>query len=466
MRLHFLGANRQVTGSSYLLEAAGKRIVIDCGLFQEREFRGRNWAPPPYDVTTVDAMLLTHGHLDHCGLIPRLVHQGFGAPIYTTYPSVDLAELIMADCGKIQEEDAATKRRRHERTRTKGRYPEEPLYTQAQALAVMPLFRPVSYGRAIELGEGLTATFHDAGHILGSAMLEIVAHEAGQTRHIVFSGDIGQWNKPLIHDPTLLERADYIIMESTYGDREHHPNGDVEASLLKIINASYQRGGKLLVPTFAVERAQEILYHMARLREAKKMDGVQVYLDSPMAVNAVEIFDRYPEWMDAQTLAILHRGDEPIAFRGLHLCRTIEQSKALNDMQGGAIIMAGSGMCTGGRIKHHLAHHIGDERTTIMFTGYQAHGTLGREILEGRKQVRIFGEMRPIRAKITQLTGLSAHADRQGLLRWLQAFKQPPRQLFLTHGEEDAAEALLRTIKQQLGWSPVIPAYREIVDLA
>ncbi|MCC6675858.1 MAG: MBL fold metallo-hydrolase [Phycisphaerales bacterium] len=465
MKLRFLGANRQVTGSCYLLEAAGMRILVDCGLFQERPFLDRNWDPFPEPINDIDFLLLTHAHLDHCGRIPRLVKQGFRAPILATAPSRDLARLVMLDSAGIQEEDAQFKAQRHQKEGRRGPHPEAPLYTVADAEAALPLFRTVAYHEPVRLGDHITATYRDAGHILGSAFLEIEAEEEGQRRRIVFSGDVGQHNKPIIRDPEDPPPADVLIMESTYGDRDHHDAAPIQEALGEEINAAMQAGGNLLIPTFAIERAQELLFHLRSLLRAGRIHHLTVFLDSPMAVDATELFERYQSFMDEHARALFEGPRGALRFPGLHLSRTREESQAINRIRGGAIIMAGAGMCTGGRIKHHLDRNIMNPDATILFVGYQSPGTLGRQILDGNPQVRIHGQMHPVRARIRQVSGMSAHADRAGLLGWFSALKTPPALTFLTHGEEAVALNLAEELRRRGAPEVRVPQYRETVDL-
>ncbi len=465
MHLSFHGAARQVTGSCYLLEHNKRRILIDCGLFQERRFLKRNWEPFPFDPASVDLMLLTHGHLDHCGLIPKLVREGFSGRILTTKPSVALAEIVMMDSARIQEEDAKYKKKRHQREGRKSKYPVEPLYTVDDARQAVPLLEPVAFNACHDLGDGVTVCYHDAGHILGSASLTVDVEVGGARRTILFSGDVGQHDKPLIPDPTLIERADYVVLESTYGDREHREDGDIDDQLAKHVNACAQRGGNLVIPTFAIERAQELLYHLAGLIYRKEIPRVPVFLDSPMAINVTELFERYPAFLDAHTRGLLERGEHPLDFPGLYLSRSHDQSRAINGVSGTAVILAGSGMCTGGRIKHHLVHNISRKASTILFVGYQSPDTLGGHIVRGKNPVRIHGKERDVKAEIAQLYGLSAHADHEGLLRYLDAVSPDPRRVFLTHGEESVAEKFADEIRRTRKIDVTVPEYRQRVEL-
>jgi metallo-beta-lactamase family protein len=464
-RLHFLGANRQVTGSRYCLETPAGRVLVDCGLFQEREFQDRNWAASPIPAGEIDAVLLTHVHIDHSGLLPRLVQEGFSGPIYATRPSCDLAEVLLRDAAEIQEEDAAYKRRRHKKEGRRGKHPEIPLYTDNDVSRTLPLFQSVPYNKPTAILDGLEAVFHDAGHILGSAIIEVrIAGPAGSLS-VVFSGDIGQHDKPIIRDPTFIRRADYVVMESTYGDRDHEPGGEIETQLADVINAAAARGGNVVIPTFAVERAQELMFYIGRLAHRDRIPDLPVFLDSPMAVDVTDIFLRHPDAFDREAWELIASGEPPLHFPGLRMVRTVEESRAINRHRGPAIIMATSGMCTAGRIKHHLRQNIERPESVILFVGYQGHGTLGRQILERKETVRIHNRQCRVRAEVAQLYGFSGHADRRGLLEWVRAFESPPRQLFLTHGEEDAALSLAKAIRGELGWSVSVPQYREAVEL-
>ena len=465
MKLHFLGANRQVTGSRYLLEAAGKRIMIDCGMFQERKFQERNYGPPPVDLKTIDYLLLTHAHLDHCGLIPKMVKHGFNSPIITIDPSADLAEIIMLDSAKIQEEDARYKKKRHAKQGKKAKYGYEPLYSGKDAMKAVDLFQPCAYRETVHLGDNITAIFHEAGHILGSAFIEINVKENGTTKTLIMSGDVGQWDKPLINDPQLFDRADYIVMESTYGDRLHRDSGPIEDQLERIVNDTVERGGNIIIPTFAVERAQELVYYMGVLADADRIPDIGVYLDSPMATKVTNVFHRWCRYLEEESRCESGRGADVLTFQGFKLISKTEDSIALNSLKGPNVIMSSSGMCTGGRIKHHLKNNITRADSTIVFVGYQAEGTLGRHLSNGADKVRIHGEEWPVRAKIAHLHGLSAHGDCDDLLKWLSACKNPPKQMFLTHGEEKSANALAGVIQSKLGWNVSVPAYEDVAEL-
>lgn len=465
MKLTFLGANRQVTGSRYCLEANGARLMIDCGLVQERAFQDRNWEPCSIDPKSFDALLITHAHIDHIGLVPKFVKDGFHSTIYATHPTVALADVMLRDSAKIQTEDAEYKKRRHRKEGRRGRHPEVPLYVVDDVVRTLPLFEGVDYLTPVNIAEGVTATWHDAGHILGSAMIEIAVTENGQTRTIVFSGDIGQPGKPLISDPSTFKHADYVIMESTYGERDHARDGNIEDQLEVIIRETVGRGGNVVIPVFAVERAQELMYYISRLVHADRIPDIPIFLDSPMASDVTNIFRKHRHWLDEETRELINSKEPPLQFPGLKITRSTEESISINRIITPCIIMAPAGMCNAGRIKHHLRLNIGRDESTILFVGHQAKGTLGRRILDGEREVRILGRTRRVYAKIKSIDGLSAHADRSGLIDWLSHLETPPRRLFLTHGEEDASLALARTIRDRLGWEATVPEYASVVDL-
>ncbi|MFZ5832798.1 MAG: MBL fold metallo-hydrolase RNA specificity domain-containing protein [Planctomycetota bacterium] len=465
MKLQFLGGTRQVTGSRYYLQADGTRLLVDCGMFQERDYLDRNWDVSPVRPRDLAAVLVTHAHIDHCGLAPKLVQDGLRAPIYATPASVDLMELVLRDAAEIQEEDAAFKRKRHRKEGRKGKYPVQPLYTLKDVDRTLPLLEPVPYDQPCPIANSVVTHFRDAGHILGSAMIEVRFRLNGASRSIVFSGDIGQWDKPLVRDPTTFVEADYIVMESTYGDRNHEEAGSIEDQLTGIIRSTFEEGGKVIIPVFAIERTQELIYHLGRLVRGKRIPEMLVFLDSPMAADVIEVFRQHSDCFDDQVEQMMAEGHSPLGFPGLKTVRTIEDSKAINALKGPAIIMATSGMCTAGRIKHHLAQHISNPACTVLFVGYQARNTLGRQILDGNPDVRIHGRNHRVRARVAQIFGFSGHADRAGLLRWLGEFKKPPIKLFLTHGEEQESLSLANHVRETMGWNVVVPEYQQVVDL-
>jgi metallo-beta-lactamase family protein len=465
MTLRFFGAAQNVTGSCYCLDIDGTRILIDHGLYQERQHKHRNWQPLPVPLDSIDAVLLTHAHLDHCGRLPKLVRDGYAGPIYCTPATADIARIVIQDSGKIQEEDAAYKRKRHQKEGRSGPYPDVPLYTRDDALACDPLFRPVEYKTDLDLGGGITARFDDAGHILGSSMIRLAFGHDGARRSVLFSGDVGRWDRPILRDPTLFEQADYVVCESTYGNREHTDNGSIPDMLCAIVEQTVKDHGMLVIPSFAVERAQELLYHLHALIVGGRMPSIPIYLDSPMAVKVTEVFERHSELFDHEARVMLERGEHPCDVPGLMKCRSVDESKAVNKAPRPGIVIAGSGMCTGGRIKHHLVNTISRPENTILFIGYQATGTLGRAILEGAEEVRIHGKMHAVRARIARINGFSAHADRSELCRWLSSLGTTPRKLFVTHGEPEPAHAFADFMHAQTGWETCVPEYGDAVTL-
>ena len=463
--LTFFGAAGNVTGSCYLFEANGNKLLIDCGMFQERDLNHRNWEPFLFPPGELDGVLLTHAHLDHCGLLPKLMRYGFGAPIYCTSATKDIAEIIMMDAAKIQAEDAAFKEKRHRKENRTGRFPPVPLYEAREVEQVCSLFKTVNYEQPL-LINGLEISFHEAGHILGSASIRIRFLEKGSSRTLVFSGDVGRPHVPIIKDPWACTEADYIVLESTYGNRTHDVTSGVEESLAKSIRETSDAGGNILIPSFAVERTQELLFHLNTLLLQGRIPHLITFVDSPMATKVTEVFKRHPELFDAETMELLKQGRHPCDFPGLVLCRSVAESKGINRIKGSVVIIAGSGMCTGGRIKHHLVNNIGHARNTVLFVGYQAVGTLGRHILEGSREVRIHGKQHVVQARIRRINGFSGHADREELQSWLSYLKKPPRQIFITHGEPDAASALAETLNKKNHLTNYIPKYAEELILS
>ncbi len=465
IKITFLGAAQNVTGSRYLVETNNVKFLVDCGFYQEHALLGRNWETLPIPPRTLDAVLLTHAHVDHCGLLPKLVKDGFCGPVYCTAATADIAEIMLLDTAHLLKEDVEFKKKRHEREGRRGLYPEIPLYEVKDVEATMPLFSPIKYEQAVEIGDGVEAIFYDAGHVLGAATIVIKVQQGGEVRTIIFSGDVGRQGKPILRDPTLLHEADYVLVESTYGDRLHESQGDMVAKLAEVINKTATAGGNIVIPVFALERTQEILYYLNKLLLANLIPHLMVFVDSPMAVRVTEVFERYPELFDEDMIELLRKRESPFDFSGLNLVRTVEQSKAINHIKGTVIIMAGSGMCTGGRVKHHLVDNISRRQSTILFVGYQANGTLGRQIVDGAKKVRIFGQKHNVRARVAQLSGFSAHADRDELLEWLGGIKRPPRRLFVVHGEQDTAKQFADLVKSKIGWEAMAPAYKDTVIL-
>ena len=391
--------------------------------------------------------------------------QGFRKPIYATEPSVGLIDIMLRDAAEIQEEDIGYKLKRHQREGRKSPFPYEPLFTVEHVDQSVPLFQAVKYEQPIQVTPEVTARFFDAGHILGSAMIQVDATENGKTTRIVFSGDIGQQDKPIVRDPTLLNDADYIVMESTYGDRNHPHPGDTETQLAQAVTDAVSRRGNVVIPTFAVERAQELIYHFGRLVHAGRIPPLPIFLDSPMAVDVTAIYLKFHDYCDEALLKMVQDQQAPFRYPNLTMVRTADESKKINYLPPPAVIMASSGMCNAGRIKHHLKHNIEKPEATILFVGHQGEGTLGRQIVDGAKRVRIHGQDFQVRAKISQIYGFSGHADHDGLMRWITHFQRPPRRVFLTHGEEPVALKLAAEVSQMLGYNTYVPHYQEVVVL-
>jgi len=459
VKLRFLGAAQNVTGSRYLVETNNTRFLVDCGLYQERDFTKRNWEAFPVPPDTIDAVLLTHAHLDHCGLIPKLVREGFHGKIYCTTATADIARIILLDSARLQEEDAEFKRKRHARERRKSPYPEVPLYTSEDAKSSFPLFSAVNYKEPVHIGDKVEATFYDAGHVLGSAMIRVTVKQGEESRTIVFSGDVGRRDRPILQDPNIISKTDYIVIESTYGDRVHEETVNIANSLAEIINSTKKAGGNVVVPSFALQRTQELLYYLNDLLIEDRIPHILVFLDSPMAISITEVFKHHSELFDREMIERLNHKKSPFDFPGLKMVQTADESKSINHISGTVMIIAGSGMCTGGRIKHHLVTNISRLESTILFVGYQAGGTLGRQIIDGAKRVRILGQQYPVRARIAQIHGFSAHADRDEMLRWLSGLKRSPKHVFVTHGESDAAHNFRDFLAGKTGWEVSVPAY-------
>ena len=454
MKLSFHGADRGVTGSCHLIECAGKKILIDCGLYQGgREAEESNAKPFGFDPSKIDCVLLTHAHLDHCGRLPLLVKRGFKGEIVTTSATRELARLVMVDAAHIQEEEARKQALRSGNHRRHSA-PDTPLYSILDAFNALDLFgRTASYNQAVEVAPGIRATFMDAGHILGSASIFLELEEGEKNRSVLFSGDLGNTGRPLLRDPVTPPRADVVVMETTYGDRLHKPFNPSVEEFHEAVADTFRRGGNVVIPTFALERAQEILYFLREgIEQGKLSRTTQAFLDSPMAISATEIFEHHPECYEDKTAELFREGRDPFHLPGLHFTRESTESMAINQIGGGSVIMAGSGMCTGGRIKHHLKHNLARHDSSIIFVGYAATGTLARQLIDGEKTVRIFGEEIHVRAKIHTINGFSAHADQAELLAWHGSMEGVAR-TFLVHGEELAMSnfaALLKNTKVEM----------------
>jgi metallo-beta-lactamase family protein len=445
--LAFLGAAGTVTGAKFLVETAGARVLLECGLFQgPRELRARNWQPAVPAPSGLDAVVLSHAHIDHSGWLPRLAREGFHRPVFCTPGTADLLAIMLPDAARLEEEEAEFRNR----TAATRYRPALPLFTEADAARALALVRRVPFGEAAAPARGVTARFLPGGHILGASIVELGVGE----RRLVYSGDLGRYGVPLLRDPAPVALADTLLVESTYGDRRH-PDDDGTATLVAAVQRAVARQGVLLVPAFAVGRTQEILYLLRELEDAGRIPRLPVYLDSPMATAATAAYASQPEEPAAAPARRPPAGARPFAPARFHPSATAADSRRLNALDGPAIVIAGSGMATGGRILHHLRHRLGDARTTVLFVGYQAPGTRGRALVDGAERVRIFGEDVPVRAAVLTTDALSAHADRDGILRWLGGFARPPAATWIVHGEPPAAEALRAAIVKELGWGGV-----------
>ena len=463
MKVTCLGGAKTVTGSSFLLQAGGDKVLVDCGMFQGRkELRQRNQEPFSFDPAKISHVFLTHAHIDHSGLIPLLTKEGFRGKILTTPATVDLAGIMLPDSGHIQEMEAEWNSRKARRA---GLPQVPPLYTVEEARRSLEYFQEAEYDEMYSLSPHLAVRFSDAGHILGSAIIEVFVTEGKENIKLVFSGDLGKSNQPIIRDPALVEEADYLFMESTYGARLHDDDDTKLEELASLIADTFQRGGNVIIPSFAVGRTQEILYYLNKLAQDEKIPSMPIYIDSPLAISATEIFSRHPQCYDLRMRRRLLKGEDPFNFPQVTFTPTTEESKALNELKGGAIIISASGMADAGRIKHHLKHNLWRPESTILLVGYQAEGTLGRRLVNGEKKVRIFGEEISVQARVEDLHGFSAHADQRELLRWLRKFKKYPRQVFLVHGEEESMETLAALIEDNFGLPTYIPDYREDLEL-
>lgn len=446
------GAAGSVTGSCHLVETRSSRFLIDCGMFQGNKSLNRlNYEPFQFDPKTIDFVISTHGHIDHCGLLPKLIKHGFNGTIYATPATADLLPVMLGDAAYIQEKDTEHENRRRER---RGQPPREPLYDRADADQVAGLLQPLRYDTSMMVNEEITFRLRDAGHVIGSAIIELYVKEKGREIKTVFSGDLGQWDVPIIEDPTYIMNADYVFIESTYGDRNHQRTLPRKEQLLEQIVNTYRKGGKLMIPSFALERTQELLYTLSELMtENEDFPPMDVYLDSPLAIKITEIFKKHPEHYDEEAKA---RTDKPFDFPGLICTPSVDESRQANVMTKPAIIIAGSGMCTAGRIRHHLKHGIWDARNTVLFVGYQAPGTLGRILLDGAEEVKMMGMTLVVKAEIARIGGFSAHADKDELTGWLTAFKEKPRRVFLVHGEEKTLAAFSSSL-EAIGFDTEIP---------
>ena len=475
MKITFLGATKTVTGSNFLVEAAGKKFLVDCGMYQgsAEEEDYENEAPFGFNVQDIDFMLLTHAHIDHSGRIPKLYNEGYRHPIFAHKATCDLCSLMLPDSGHIQEMEIEWRNRKRER---KGELPLPPLYTAEDAAHSLELFVPISYDEIIEVSPDIHVRFSDAGHMLGSSIIEIWAKEGDKETKAVFSGDLGNNDIPLLNSPTMIDSADFLVMESTYGSRIHMRNDEKAELFLKIVSETIEGGGNVIIPSFAVGRTQEILYELNKIKETRDDEEFKkryrtlmkspVYVDSPLAISATEVFRNNMELFDEETKHAICQGDNPLEFPGLQFTMTAEESKELNESGIPSIIISASGMCEVGRIKHHLKHNLWNPKNTILFVGYQAPGTLGYSIVNGSKKVKIFGDEIAVNARIEYIEGYSGHADQEWLMNFIYSFRtQRPKHIFLVHGEEESQEILKQKIEEEIGIPVSIPEYGEVYEL-
>ena len=465
MKLTFLGATHEVTGSCFLLEACGKNIIIDCGMEQGKDTYENQVIPVA--SADIDTVLLTHAHMDHSGKLPLLYTQGFRGSIHATSATSALCDIMLRDSAHIQMAEAEWKNRKGKRS---GNEPAEPIYDMEAAMATARLFVSHEYGEIFKLYDGIEVRFTDVGHLLGSSSIEVRITENDITKKVVFSGDIGNSNQPLINDPQYLKEADYVVMESTYGDRSHGEKPDYIGELTKIIQTTFDRGGNVVIPSFAVGRTQVLLYYLRKIKDDKLIQGhgnFKVYVDSPLAIEATQIFHEHMlGYFDSEAMALVNKGINPLSFPGLSTSITSDESKAINFDDEPKVIISASGMCEAGRIRHHLKHNLWRADSTILFVGYQSVGTLGRHLLDGANEVKLFGETIQVSAKIMQLAGVSGHADKDGLEKWLTSFTKKPEKVFVVHGDDKACETFTAHISNDLGYFAVAPYSGMVYDLA
>lgn len=470
MNIRFLGAVKGVTGSSHLISFNNMNILLDCGMYQGKD-DDLNLEEFEVNPADIDCLLLSHSHIDHSGRIPLLVKNGFKGKIYCSKPTYNLCEIMLIDSAHIQETEAEWKNKKAQR---QGKKLVEPMYTQSDAMESLQYFEPVQYDQILNICEGLTVKFNDAGHILGSSIIEMWFNDGKETIKVVYSGDLGMHEKPLLKDPSIIEKADYVIMEATYGDRIHDNIEQRTEELINIILKTAKRGGNVIIPSFAVGRTQELIYELnkyydrhldqmgARENELKK---IPVYVDSPLATKATEVFKQNANVFDQEARDYILKGDNPLQFENLHFTHSAEDSKALNLSKEPKIIISASGMCEAGRIKHHLKHNLWRKESSIVFVGYQAEGTLGRRIMDGEKIVKVLGENINVKAEIYNVEGFSGHADKLALLEWLKGFKEKPKTVFIVHGEKEAKINFAKEVKEKLGLNSIIPEYNVVYDI-
>jgi metallo-beta-lactamase family protein len=459
MRVEFLGGVRTVTGSATLLEKGPLKWLVDCGMFQGgKELEERNWKIQPYQAKNLSFILLTHAHIDHSGLIPKLVNEGFRGKVICTKATLDLCDVMLRDSGHIQEMEAEWQNRKGKRA---GKGGAIPLYTMKDAEKSLRYFQAVNYGEILQLADGVKVCFQDAGHILGSAIIEIWVEEGGQEKKLIFSGDLGNFDQPIIRDPSIVEKGDVLWLESTYGDRLHKTREETTQELLKIVQEAMAHQAKVVIPAFAVERTQDIIYTLGQFIRNGSIPSIPIYIDSPLAISATEIFKRNSDCFDQETKDLLSGGENPLDIPGILYTQTTEESKTINEDPRPGIIISASGMCDAGRIKHHLKHHLWREESHIVIIGYQAEGTIGRRIVDGAKTVRLFGEEIAVKAHIHTLGGFSAHADQKGLLDWVSHIHNPQLVVFINHGEEKVSIKLSQLVGEQFHFKTTVPQWRE-----
>jgi metallo-beta-lactamase family protein len=463
MELQFYGATGRVTGSCHIIRSSGRTILLDCGLIQGmKEEEALNRSPFPFDPSSLDAVVLSHGHIDHSGRLPLLVKYGFRGPVHTQQATIDLCRILLLDSASLAEHDAAYRRKNPE---TRKDLHAEPLYTREDALRAMETFTGMQYNVKRQILPGISVRFRDAGHILGAACVELWLEEDGITRKLVFSGDLGQYGSPIMKDPEIIDEADAVIVESTYGDRLHRELNQTIDEIGGILSSACERCGNILIPAFAIGRSQELLYLFAQHFDAWELHRWQVYLDSPMAIEASRIYWDYPDLYNEEAM-LFRNGNKGMPYlKNLHLTARVEQSQAINSIRSGAIVIAGSGMCNGGRILHHLKHNISRPECSLIFTGYQAEGTLGRQLVEGAERVMIHGQSYTVKATLHTIGGLSAHGDQNDLLRWLGGFRNRP-QVYVVHGDVEVKKIFRNVIEEKLNLDASIPQAGEIIDLA
>jgi metallo-beta-lactamase family protein len=457
VKIKFLGAARSVTGSKYLIEVGNQKIVLDCGLFQgEKKLRLSNWDKLPIDPASIDVVVITHGHIDHIGYLPRLVKDGFSGKIICTDATADLMEIMLMDAAKLQEEEALFAFKRGYSKHSKP----QPLFTTEDAKMVLLLVEPHVFKKDVSIAENVTVQFYNAGHILGSAFVEMKINGVREKKSIVFSGDLGRYHDPVMYAPESISQADVLVVESTYGNKLN-PQLDVEQQLTHIVNEAYANHGALVIPAFALGRTQSLIYYFTKLMNEGAIPTLPIYIDSPMAINVTDLYERHGSM---HKIKVTRQGSQLISIfdsPNIHFCHSRESSKALNEIKKTVIIISASGMVTGGRILHHLYHRLPRETDTVLFAGYQAEGSRGRTILDGEKTVKMFGEEVPVNCNVREVHGLSAHADQSELLQWIDHLTKAPKKIFITHGEEESATAFAKLLQERKGWNTLVPQYLE-----